>query len=130
MHKKRFHNFLLFIFFLAIEVLIALYVHDTFVRPYLGDVLVVVVLYFFVRIWLPESPAQSGWLPGIIFLFAAAVETLQYFHLVEILGVENNPFLRTVLGATFDIKDIVCYGAGCVLLWICERAFCKRKDER
>lgn len=130
MHKKRFHNFLLFIFLLAIEVLIALYVHDTFVRPYLGDVLVVVVLYFFVRIWLPESPAQSGWLPGIIFLFAAAVEALQYFHLVEILGVENNPFLRTVLGATFDIKDIVCYGAGCVLLWICERTFCKRKGER
>ena len=48
MPKKRFFNFILFMIFLAIEVLIALYVHDDFVRPYLGDVLVVVVLYFFV----------------------------------------------------------------------------------
>ena len=30
---------------LLIEVLIAVYVHDAFVRPYIGDVLVVVVIY-------------------------------------------------------------------------------------
>ena len=29
---------------LLIEVLIAIYVHDAFVRPYIGDVLVVVVI--------------------------------------------------------------------------------------
>ena len=30
---------------LLTEVLIALYVHDAFVRPYIGDVLVVIVIY-------------------------------------------------------------------------------------
>ena len=74
MIKKRFFNFILFMIFLVIEVLIALYVHDDFVRPYLGDVLVVVVLYFFARIWIPE---KYRWLPGAIFVFAAAVEVLQ-----------------------------------------------------
>ena len=39
---------------LLIEVLIALYVHDAFVRPYIGDVLVVVVIYTFIRIFVPE----------------------------------------------------------------------------
>lgn len=117
MSKKRLFNFILFVIFLAIEVLIALYVHDDFVRPYLGDALVVVVLYFFIRVWIPE---KYRWLPGAIFFFAAAVEVLQYFRLVELLGVENNVFLRTVLGSTFDIKDIVCYGVGCLLLGLYE----------
>lgn len=126
MPKKRFFNFILFMIFLAIEVLIALYVHDDFVRPYLGDVLVVVVLYFFVRIWIPE---KYRWLPGAIFVFAAAVEVLQYFRLVEILGVENNVFLRTILGSTFDFKDIVCYGVGCLLLGFCEWIGYKRKEQ-
>ena len=39
---------------LLIEVLIAIYVHDAFVRPYIGDVLVVVVIYTFIRIFVPE----------------------------------------------------------------------------
>ena len=126
MPKKRFFNFILLMIFLVIEVLIALYVHDDFVRPYLGDVLVVVVLYFFVRIWIPE---KYIWLPGVIFVFAAAVEVLQYFRLVEILGVENNVFLRTILGSTFDFKDIVCYGVGCLLLGFCEWIGYKRKEQ-
>ena len=126
MPKKRFFNFILFMIFLAIEVLIALYVHDDFVRPYLGDVLVVVVLYFFVRIWIPE---KYRWLPGVIFVFAAAVEVLQYFRLVEILGVENNVFLRTILGSTFDFKDIVCYGVGCLLLGLYDWIVYKREKQ-
>ena len=39
---------------LLTEVLIALYVHDAFVRPYIGDVLVVIVIYTFIRIFVPE----------------------------------------------------------------------------
>ena len=36
----------------SIETLIALYVHDTVIRPYVGDMLVVVLVYCFVRILL------------------------------------------------------------------------------
>ncbi len=109
----------------AVEVFIALYVHDRFIRPYVGDVLVVIVLYCFVRIWLPV-----GWkkLPLYIFLFAAGVEILQYFRLVELLGVEGNTFLRILLGSVFDVKDILCYGVGCGLLWVFQ-SYIDRKRE-
>lgn len=100
---------------LIIEVLIALFVHDRFVRPYVGDVLVVMVLYFLVRVFLPEG---CRWLPWIIFVFAAGVELLQYFNLVELLGLSDNRFMRILLGSVFDFKDIVCYGVGCVMLQI------------
>lgn len=39
---------------------------------------------------------------------------------VERFGIENNAFLRILMGATFDWKDIVCYGIGCILLGIYE----------
>lgn len=96
-----------------IEVLIALYVHDAFIRPYIGDVLVVVVIYCFIRIFIPDRFAL---LPLGVFIFAAGVELLQAINIVGLLGVENNPFLRVLIGSTFDVKDIACYGVGCLLL--------------
>lgn len=113
--EKRIYYIILTIILLAVEVLIALFVHDQFVRPYIGDVLVVVVIYAFVRIWIPESVRL---LPLYVFLFAAGVEILQYFNIVELLGVQDNVFLRTIIGTSFDVKDILCYAAGCMLIWL------------
>ena len=111
--NKRSFYLAMTVFWLAVEVVIACYVHDRFIRPYVGDVLVVVVVYCFARIWVPPGVRL---LPLYVFLFAAGVEVLQYFHLVELLGVGNNTFLRVVLGSVFDVKDILCYGIGCVFL--------------
>lgn len=117
MKKRRFINLILFLILLTAEVLIALFVHDRFVRPYLGDVLVVIVLYFFLRIFIPE---RFPWLPGALFVLAALVEILQYFRLAERLGLAGSPFWRTLLGSTFDWKDLLCYGAGCAVLAVYE----------
>lgn len=111
------------LFLLTIEILIALFVHDRFIRPYVGDMLVVVVIYTFARIFFPE---RLRLLPLYVFVFAASVELLQYFDLVTALGLNNNTFFRTLIGATFDVKDILCYGAGCLLLGVWE-AFRKRE---
>ena len=102
---------------LITEVLIALYVRDNFIRPYMGDVLAVVVIYTFIRIFIPE---KCRILPLFVFIFAACVEILQYFDFVSILGVENNTFLRILLGSVFDFKDIICYAVGCTILGIYE----------
>ncbi len=121
MQKEKMKYLVSFILLLSIEVCIALFIHDQFVRPYIGDVLVVVVIYCFIRIILPK--AIKG-LPLYIFLFATLVEVLQYFRLVEQLGLQNNTFLRILIGSTFDIKDIICYAVGCALLGGYE-LFCK-----
>ena len=118
MKRKRMFYALLTIIFLLIEILIALFVRDRFIRPYVGDMLVVVVIYTFLRIWIPN---KIKLLPLYVFLFAAGVEVLQYFEIVKILGVEDNTFLRILLGSTFDPKDIVCYGVGCFGIFLVER---------
>lgn len=124
MKRKRMFYALLTIIFLLIEILIALFVRDRFIRPYVGDMLVVVVIYTFLRIWIPN---KIKLLPLYVFLFAAGVEVLQYFEIVKILGVEDNTFLRILIGSTFDMKDIVCYGVGCFGIFLVERIERKEK---
>lgn len=113
--KKRILYAVATLLLLFIEVIIALYVHDDFIRPYIGDVLVVIVIYTFIRIIVPE---KCKLLPLYIFILATGVELLQLANIVEILGVENNRFLKILIGSVFDIKDIVCYAVGCVILCI------------
>ena len=84
--KKRIFYIISFLVIFCMEVLIALYVRDRFIRPYVGDMLVVVLVYSFVRIFLPTGIPR---MPFYVFLFACLVEVLQYFRLVETLGVTN-----------------------------------------
>ena len=116
MRQKRLLNFALFLTLLNIEVLIALFVHDNFIRPYVGDMLVVVVVYFFLRVFVPE---KYPWLPAAVFAFAVAVEFSQYFCLTDRFEI-TNPILRTILGSVYDLTDILCYGVGCAFLGVYE----------
>ena len=102
---------------LATEVFIGLFIHDGFVRPFIGDVLVVILIYTFIRIFIPEKVRL---LPLFIFIFAAAVEILQLIRIVEILGLQDNAFMSTVIGTSFDIRDILCYFVGCALCGVWE----------
>ncbi len=115
--KRRIGYAAAMVLLIITEVLIALYVHDDFVRPYFGDMLVVIAVYCAVRIFIP---VKCKLLPLYVFIFAGGVELLQYFDLVGKLGLENNVFLRTLLGSVFDVKDIACYAVGCIALGIYE----------
>ena len=107
-----------FIGLFIVETLIALFVRDAFIRPYMGDVLVVILIYCFVRIFITE-PLRG--LPLWIFLFACCIETLQYLQLVTLLGLQNCTLARVVLGTSFSWWDIVCYAVGCLPLLFIRR---------
>ena len=107
--KKRIPYIIAFFLLLGIEVLIGLYVRDTFIRPYVGDVLVAVLICCLVRCFLPDKPRFLGlW----VFGFCVLAETIQLLRLPALLGLEGTVF-AVILGATFDWKDIVCYLVGC-----------------
>ena len=114
--NKRLFYGILFAVLVITEVVIGVFVHDGFVRPYLGDVIVVIAIYALVRIIIPE---KYSFLPLAVFIFAVIVELLQGVHIADILGVKN-AVLRAIIGTSFDRKDIICYAAGCILLGIYE----------
>ena len=117
--------FIVCILLMMLEVYIAIYVHDQWIRPIVGDMLVVIVIYCLLRSFIHWKTKR---LPIYVFLFAAFVEILQYFHLVEILGVEHITFLRILLGTTFDIADICAYAFGCICLLVWEYGELRKND--
>lgn len=109
--------FAAFVLLTCIEVCIALFVRDAFVRPYLGDVLVIPVVYCFARAFLPAYRL----LPSAVLLFAVLTELSQALDLVARLGLQGNAILSTILGSTFDWTDLLCYFCGFLLITLWQR---------
>lgn len=110
--------FFFFVLLFVVEVLIALYVHDNFVRPYIGDVLVVILLYCFVKFFikLPVMPVAVG-----VLIFSFIIEILQYCNIVDHLGLGHSRLARTVIGTSFAWEDIWAYVAGFIVILLVER---------
>lgn len=127
-HKqKRFLYLLLFFLLLCIEILIGLFVHDRFIRPYIGDVFVIVLLCCFVRILLPTKPVGLG-----LYMILAGVtaELLQLIQLDALLHIDGT-WLGVIFGSTFDLRDILCYAVGGGLFFAseqCCKAIARRRE--
>ncbi len=111
---------LLTIFLFVTEVLIARYMHDGFVRPYLGDFLVVMLLYCFVRTFLTVTVSAAC--IGVL-LFSYAIEVSQYFHLSSLPLFRGSKIARVVLGNSFEWQDLGLYTAGIIVILFLEYFF-------
>ena len=116
--NNRLTYLLIFFGLLATEIVIALFVNDAFVRPYVGDMLVTLLLCCLCRVILPDKVRL---LPVYVFVFAACVEIGQYFDLVALLGLTDNKIISIALGRTFSWMDLVCYAVGCVAAYFLDR---------
>ena len=119
MKKQRITYAICFLVLFLTEVYIALFVHDDFIRPYIGDVFVTALICCFCRVFFPKGVKL---LPLFVLIFSFLVEATQYINLVSLLGLENNVFFCTILGTSFSHIDLVCYAAGCLLFWAVENA--------
>jgi len=113
-------TFILFI----IELVIAFYVYDKFIRPYIGDLLVVILIYTFCKSFLKISVNQ-----GVVFVlaFSFLIEALQYIHFIELLGLQNNFLAKIILGNSFAWADFLAYLSGMLLVLLTEKCYLKNK---
>ncbi len=101
---------------LTVLFIIALYVRDSFIRPTLGDVLVVVWLYYSLASLINMPVKQLAFVAVFI---AYLVEIGQYFQITTWLNITPGSSLHVILGATFDWLDLVAYSIGGLLcVWI------------
>jgi Protein of unknown function (DUF2809) len=110
--------FILAVQLFAIEILIAVYIHDRVIRPYLGDYLVVIMLYCFLKAFANISVFPACIL---VLLFSGMVEFMQYFQLIEFLGLQHSRLAATVLGNSFEWIDLIAYSAGIATVLFIER---------
>lgn len=101
----------------AIEVCIALFLKDAIIRPFIGDVLVVILIYCFIRIFLNADYRKAAM---VVFLFACLIEVGQYFDYVALLHLENNRAVSIIMGRTFEWSDFIAYFVGFLLIILLE----------
>ncbi len=116
----KFHRryFILAALALVVEILIALFVHDRVIRPYVGDILVVVLIYCAVKAFL-DTPVLFTALS--VLLFAFVIEALQYFNFVDRVGLQHSALAVTIIGNSFAWIDVMAYIAGFFVILLFEK---------
>lgn len=104
----------------VIEILIAKYIHDDFIRPYIGDLLVVILIYCFVKSFFNINAIQAS---IAVLLFAYFIEMLQYFKLVNLLGLQQNKIACIIIGTSFSWIDMLMYTIGILIIILIEKKF-------
>ena len=122
--NRTYFAFTVFLFLL--ETVIALFVHDNFIRPYFGDFLVVMLLYCFLKSFLNVSVWVAA---SFVLLFSFAIETAQYFNMVEKLGLEHYKIAKVVLGNSFAWMDLLAYVLG-ILAVISIEKFTQKQENK
>jgi hypothetical protein len=107
---------LLTLLLLAIEIAIAVFVHDQFIRPFFGDFLAVIFVYCGLRIF-----KQNILKTALMSLFIAYfIEILQYFKFIEITGLIKYKVLAILIGNSFSWLDMLAYTLGFVFILLIE----------
>jgi hypothetical protein len=125
--KFRPHYFILALLLFITEVLIALFLHDEFIRPYVGDFLVVILIYCFLRAFLNITVLPTAL---FVLVFSYTLEVLQYFNLVERLGLQQYKLARIVIGTSFEWIDLLAYTLGVLFVVYLEKTKTARRWNR
>lgn len=97
----------------CVEVAIALFVNDAFVRPYVGDVLVILLVYAALRAATPLSMRSAI---ATTLVIAVLIELAQATKLLSALGLGQNRLARIVFGGSFDWLDLAAYAVGGLII--------------
>jgi hypothetical protein len=103
-----------------VEIFIAVFVNDTFFRPYFGDFLASILVFTFLKSFLRINISQAA-LFGL--LFSYFIEFLQLIDFLHISGLENFRLIRIVLGSSFSWFDMLAYTLGIVFVLFLEYYF-------
>ena len=103
---------------LITEICIALFVNDRFIRPYVGDFLVVILLYCLLKAFV-DIPIEYACIGVLTFSFM--IEFLQLFNILHLLELKHVKLLNIVLGHSFDWTDLFAYTAGIIVTYLVEK---------
>jgi len=114
--RKKYFIIALILF--IIEALIALFFHGGIIRNYIGDFLVVIFIYCFIRTFFKISAIRAAM--GVL-IFSYVVEFSQYFNLIKYVGLEKSTIANIVMGHSFEWADMIVYTLGILIVILVER---------
>ena len=114
---------ILSILLLCVEILIGLYAHG-WIRNYIGDLLVVILIYTIIRTVSPYRPSKWYILPTVVLILSFGVEFIQLWGFCDRFGITNR-FLRILIGTGFSVIDLVSYTIGVIPCYLMDFINCK-----
>jgi len=90
--------------FIVCVLIVKLFSNNQFIRGFIGDIIVVSVIYYFIEIFHNFHALK---LAIFTLLVAFATEFLQYLELTTFFGLEHNTIARLILGSVFDPFDLI-----------------------
>ncbi|MBC7534982.1 MAG: DUF2809 domain-containing protein [Ferruginibacter sp.] len=101
-----------------IEILIAVFLKKGIIRYYIGDFLVVILIYSFLRSFFNLRVSTTAFM---VLAFSYTVEILQYYNLVEMIGLQDYRLARIIIGTSFAWIDLIAYTLGILFVWVVEK---------
>ncbi len=98
---------------LLIEICIALFLTEGFIRHTFGDFLVVILIYCSIRAFIETNPLYIA--IGVL-VFAFIVEFSQLYNLLDYLHLRDNTLATIILGSTFHFSDLIAYTLGTIII--------------
>jgi hypothetical protein len=112
----------------VIEVIIALgMLNNEFIRGSLGDLLILVIIYYILRLAFNISPVIAV-ITAVSIGFVA--EGLQLFNLAEIMHFDKQSIMYIIIGNTFSTEDLLMYIIGGSIAFIFDKYVILRKTNK
>ena len=100
-----------------VELSIAILHFNAFIRGFLGDVLIILLMYSFLKIFIKNNVLKTA---IFVLAFAYFVEFLQFFRLAELFHIKSK-ILLIIVGSVFDLWDLVAYTLGFLFILLIEK---------
>ena len=114
---------------LLLTEIIIFFSHWHFIRAYIGDVLVIPLMYCMIRMSTKKLPRL---MPFLMCCIGFVAEGLQYIRFYELLGFDRNSLVAILIGTSFSWWDVLCYIVGMVLIYLViwvKRCICSQKGK-
>ncbi|WP_435412782.1 DUF2809 domain-containing protein [Psychroserpens mesophilus] len=98
---------------LLVEICIAVFLTEGFIRHTFGDFLVVILMYCCLRTFIVANPIYIA--IGVL-AFAFTIEFLQLFNLLDHLQLRHHKMANIILGSTFHVSDLIAYTFGTITI--------------
>jgi len=103
--------------------IVLLFSEMPFIRGLVGDVIIVVFIYYFI---MTLKDFSSIYVVIFTLVLAFITEVLQYFHFASILGLQHNKIAQLVIGSIFDPMDLIAYTIGGIVAYIIDTKIIKK----
>ncbi|MFT4661326.1 MAG: hypothetical protein ACI8XB_001601 [Patiriisocius sp.] len=120
---KKIHYFFAGVGLLLMGLVIVKFFNNSFSRPTLGDYLVVLFQYCVLRVAGNWSIIRCAL---IVLFFSYVIEILQFFNILDLIGIKQSLATDITLGSTFDWFDMLAYTVAFITILLVERYILKQ----